>query len=57
MIYYVDGVSITYGSAPRKHLWTYAAAPVDHNITTHYGFYRLSMQAKQYYHSSSIHWY
>ena len=22
---YVDGVSITYGSAPRKHLWTYAA--------------------------------
>ena len=24
---YVDGVSITYGSAPRKHLWTYAAAP------------------------------
>ena len=23
---YVDGVSITYGSAPRKHLWTYAAA-------------------------------
>ena len=26
---YVDGVSITYGSAPRKHLWTYAAAPRD----------------------------
>ena len=26
---YVDGVSITYGSAPRKHLWTYAAAPFD----------------------------
>ena len=22
---YVDGVSITYGSAPRKHIWTYAA--------------------------------
>ena len=21
---YVDGVSITYGSSPRKHLWTYA---------------------------------
>ena len=21
---YVDGVSITYGSAPRKHIWTYA---------------------------------
>ena len=28
---YVDGVSITYGSAPRKHLWTYAAALYDHN--------------------------
>ena len=26
---YVDGVSITYGSAPRKHLWTYAAGPQD----------------------------
>ena len=26
---YVDGVSITYGSVPRKHLWTYAAAPRD----------------------------
>ena len=26
---YVDGVSITYGSAPRKHLWTYTAAPRD----------------------------
>ena len=23
---YVDGVSITYGSNPRKHVWTYAAA-------------------------------
>ena len=22
---YVDGVSITYGSNPRKHVWTYAA--------------------------------
>ena len=30
---YVDGVSITYGSAPRKHLWTYAAAPRDHKNT------------------------
>ena len=30
---YVDGVSITYGSAPRKHLWTYAAAQ---NDNTHY---------------------
>ena len=28
---YVDGVSITYGSAPRKHIWTYAAAPLDHS--------------------------
>ena len=26
---YVDGVSITYGSAPRKHIWTYAAGPRD----------------------------
>ena len=24
--YYVDGVSITYGINPRKHIWTYAAA-------------------------------
>ena len=24
--YYVDGISITYGSPPRKHVWTYAAA-------------------------------
>ena len=23
--YYVDGVSITYGTNPRKHIWTYAA--------------------------------
>ena len=35
---YVDGVSITYGSAPRKHIWTYAAAPHDHN-DTNYNFY------------------
>ena len=34
---YVDGVSITYGSAPRKHLWTYAAAQLDHN-NTYFGF-------------------
>ena len=32
---YVDGVSITYGSAPRKHLWTYAAAPRDHSNTNY----------------------
>ena len=30
---YVDGVSITYGRAPRKHIWTYAAAPHDYNTT------------------------
>ena len=30
---YADGVSITYGSAPRKHLWTYVAASLDHNNT------------------------
>ena len=35
---YVDGVSITYGSAPRKHIWTYAAALYDHN-NTYYGYY------------------
>ena len=26
---YVDGVSITYGKTPRKHIWTYASAPQD----------------------------
>ena len=26
---YVDGVSITHGFNPRKHIWTYAAAPVE----------------------------
>ena len=31
---YGDGVSITYGSAPRKHLWTYAAV-LDHAIPSH----------------------
>ena len=30
---YVDGVSITYGSDPREHLWTYAAALLDLNNT------------------------
>ena len=30
---YVDGVSITYGSAPRNHLWTYAAGLQD--VITH----------------------
>ena len=29
---YVDGVSITYGNAPRKHIWTYVGGPYD--ITT-----------------------
>ena len=24
---YVDGVSITYGNTPRKHIWTYAGGP------------------------------
>ena len=24
--YYVDGVSLTYGTSPRKHIWTFAAA-------------------------------
>ena len=26
---YVDGVSITYGNTPRKHIWTYAGDPYD----------------------------
>ena len=26
---YVDGVSITYGASPRKHIWTYAAGVVE----------------------------
>ena len=26
---YVDGVSVTYGTSPRKHIWTFAAAIVD----------------------------
>ena len=30
--HYVDGVSITHGSNPRKHIWTYAGAPTE--ITT-----------------------
>ena len=28
---YVDGLSITYGSAPRRHLWTYAAGYTESN--------------------------
>ena len=27
---YVDGVSITYGSRPRKHIWTFAAARTEY---------------------------
>ena len=27
--YYVDGVSLTYGSCPRKHIWTFAAGMYD----------------------------
>ena len=27
--YYVDGVSLTYGSSPRKHIWTFAAGYFD----------------------------
>ena len=29
---YVDGVSITYGSAPRKHIWTYANGQGSHIV-------------------------
>ena len=31
--YYVDGVSITYGTNPRKHIWTYAAGAVENRTT------------------------
>ena len=34
---YVDGVSITYGNSPRKHIWIYAAGP--HDTAQHYGPY------------------
>ena len=34
---YVDGVSITYGNSPRKHIWTYAGGP--HDTAQHYGPY------------------
>ena len=30
--YYVDGVSITYGTNPRKHIWTYAAGQTEQRI-------------------------
>ena len=29
---YVDGVSITYGSNPRKHVWTYAVGTVSYKV-------------------------
>ena len=29
---YVDGISITYGSSPRKHIWTYADALTSDNV-------------------------
>ena len=31
---YVDGVSITYGASPRKHIWTYAAGYWENNRET-----------------------
>ena len=30
---YVEGVSLTYGRLPRKHIWTFACAPSDHTST------------------------
>ena len=33
--YYVDGVSLTYGSSPRKHIWTFVAGLFD-NVTAKY---------------------
>ena len=32
--YYVDGVSITYGTNPRKHNWTYAAGITEKKLVT-----------------------
>ena len=29
--YYVDGISLTHGKCPRKHVWTFAAALHEHN--------------------------
>ena len=29
--YYVDGISITYGNSPRKHIWTFTAAAHEYN--------------------------
>ena len=29
--YYVDGISVTHGQSPRKHIWTFAAALHEHN--------------------------
>ena len=37
---YVDGVSITHGASPRKHIWTYAAGIYEYNT----GNIQLSMQ-------------
>ena len=33
---YVDSVTITYGSNPRKHIWTYACGAREGNIVTQY---------------------
>ena len=33
--YYVDDVSLTYGSSPRKHIWTFAAGLLD-NVPSKY---------------------
>ena len=30
--YYVDGISITYGQCPRKHIWTYASGLSEHRV-------------------------
>ena len=33
--YYVDGISLTYGSCPRKHIWTFAAGLFDNVPSPH----------------------
>ena len=33
--YYVDGISITYGQSPRKHIWTYACGVKEDYVDKH----------------------
>ena len=33
--YYVDGISITYGSNPRQHIWTYAGGVIEIQLVSY----------------------